>query len=63
MPTHLGLTTHHTVAELTDDLTGWLNVSLRFIWDRIEAPVVKEDGTRPKQDDFQMIAALGVDFG
>jgi putative salt-induced outer membrane protein YdiY len=59
----LGLTNHHLVTYLEADLTSIFDLGLRFIFDRIEDPVEREDGTTPKENDFQLIASIGIELG
>ena len=57
-----GTYTHHLVAALETELTGWLDFDVTFVWDRIEDPTPGADGTVPKQDDFYLIFSLGIEF-
>jgi hypothetical protein len=61
--TDLGLTNHHLVTSLEADITSIFDLGVRFVFDRIEQPVEREDGTTPKQNDFQIVASLGVELG
>jgi len=57
-----GTYTHHLVAGLETELTGWLDFDVSFVWDRTQDPTPEADGTVPKQDDFYLIFSLGIDF-
>lgn len=57
-----GTYTHHLVAALETELTGWLDFDVSFVWDRTEDPTPEADGTVPKQDDFYLIFSLGIEF-
>ena len=57
-----GTYTHHFVAALETELTRWLDFDVSFVWDRTEDPQPNADGTVPKQDDYYLIFALGIDF-
>jgi Protein of unknown function, DUF481 len=61
--TDLGLTTHHLVTSVEADITSVFNLSVRFVFDRMEQPVEREDGSSPDENDFQIIASLGVELG
>ncbi len=57
-----GTYTHHFVAALETELTGWLDFDVSFVWDRTKDPTPEADGTVPKSDDFYLIFSLGIDF-
>lgn len=57
-----GTYTHHLVAALETELTGWFDFDVSFVWDRTEDPTLEADGTMPKQDDFYLIFSLGIGF-
>jgi hypothetical protein len=57
-----GTYTHHFVAALETELTGWLDFDVSFVWDRTKDPTAEADGTVPKPDDFYLIFSLGIDF-
>jgi hypothetical protein len=57
-----GTYTHHLVAALETELTGWLDFDVSLVWDRIEDPTPGADGTVPEQDDFYLIFSLGIEF-
>lgn len=57
-----GLLGTHFVSKLSYDINDIFEVTLSFIWDRIQEPTPQADGTVPKQDDFQLILGLGVDY-
>ncbi len=53
---------HHMVGTLENELTSWLDLDITAIWDYLELPERKSDGTVPLQDDFQFLIGLGVEF-
>jgi putative salt-induced outer membrane protein YdiY len=58
----VGETLHHSVSTLAIDLTKRFELDLSFIWDRTQNPRADSTGKVPKQDDFRLVAALGVRF-
>ena len=44
------------------ELTKILDLDVSFIWDHIQDPKPSADGTVPKNDDYRLILALGIDF-
>jgi hypothetical protein len=54
-----GTYTHHFVAALETELTGWLDFDVSFVWDRTKDPTAEADGTVPKPDDFYHSAQAG----
>ena len=54
--------THHFVTALESELSKVLDLDLSFVWDRTQFPTADEFGNVPKQDDYQIIVALGIDF-
>lgn len=53
---------HNTVATLSVDLVGDLDLDLSVTWDRINAPQQGADGSFPQKDDFRMTVGLGWSF-
>ncbi len=53
---------HHMLSKLENDLTSWLDLDITFIWDHVESPTEKEDGTVPYKNDYQFLIGFGVDF-
>ena len=58
----VGETTYHGAATLEFNIHKRLDLDLSFIWDRVSNPKTDASGVTPKQDDFRLIVALGVDF-
>jgi putative salt-induced outer membrane protein YdiY len=54
--------THHMLTKFSFDLFKDLDLDVSFIWDRIEKPQRTEDGSLPKQDDYQLIVSLAYEF-
>lgn len=57
-----GTYSHHAIATFETELTSILDFDISFVWDRTQNPQVREDGSTPKQDDFQLLLTLGVDI-
>lgn len=57
-----GTYTHHLVTTFETELTKLLDFDISFVWDRVQNPTPEADGTIPKQDDFYLIFALGIDI-
>ena len=63
-----GQYTHHMISTISVDLIKDFDLDVSFVWDRIEKPQPKDDGTgtggttTPKQDDCQLIVSLAYDF-
>ena len=57
-----GLTTHHVLSTFSFDVWGPLDLDVTFVWDRLEQPTRRDDGTLPESDDFRMSIGLGIDF-
>jgi putative salt-induced outer membrane protein YdiY len=57
-----GTYTHHAIATFEIELTSILDFDVSFVWDRIQNPQARADGSVPKQDDFQLLLTLGVDI-
>ena len=58
----LGDTTMHGELIFSIELTKVLDVDISWLWDRVESPEPREDGTVPKQDDVKLTVGLGIDF-
>ena len=53
---------HHLLTSLSTDLPGLLDFNLSFVWDRIEKPQIREDGTVPEKDDFRVLVGVGFEY-
>lgn len=53
---------HHLLTTLSTELTGRLNLDVSFIWDRIQNPQVRADGSVPEKDDYRLMLGLGFEF-
>ena len=53
---------HHLLTTLSTDLIGNFDLDVSFVWDRIEDPQQRADGSTPEQDDFRLIIGLGYEF-
>lgn len=57
-----GTYTHHAKAGLSIDLTKILDLDLSIVWDRVETPQERADGTTPEQDDFRILLGVSLDI-
>ena len=57
-----GTYTHHAEASLEFEITGYLDVDLSIIWDRIQDPAPDENGIVPEQDDFYFLCGLTLEL-
>lgn len=53
---------HHLVSTLSTDLVRDWDLDVSFIWDRVENPQERADGTSPEQDDYRLMVGLGFEF-
>ena len=57
-----GSYTHHAEVALETEIINNFTVDLSIFWDRTQDPVAFEDGTKPKQDDFKSMLAIGYSY-
>lgn len=57
-----GQTNHHAQTTLEVELTSFIDLDLRFIWDRIEDPETDSGGATPDTDDFRITAGLAIEY-
>jgi putative salt-induced outer membrane protein YdiY len=57
-----GTYTHHALAKISTEFIGDFDFDVSLIWDHIQTPQAKEDGTLPEQDDYQLVFSLAYDF-
>lgn len=57
-----GLYTHHSVSSLEFEINKHLNLDVSFIWDFLQNPQRKSDGTVPQKSDTYLTVGCGVDF-
>lgn len=57
-----GLYKHHMLAKMEHELTSWLDFDITAIWDYLKKPEKDEEGLLPKQDDYQFLFGLGIEF-
>lgn len=57
-----GTYTHHATAGLSIELTSVLDLDFSVVWDRIQTPQERADGTTPLQDDFRILFGVSVDL-
>jgi len=53
---------HHLASVLSINITKYLNFDTSFYWDRVEDPVLYEDGESPDQDDFRLVFGIGARY-
>lgn len=52
----------HLLTTLSTDLIGNFDLDVSFVWDRIQDPQARADGSIPEQDDYRLILGLGYEF-
>lgn len=57
-----GTYTHHALAKVSTEFIGDLDLDVTLIWDYIQTPQAKDDGTVPHQSDYQLVFSLAYDF-
>jgi len=57
-----GSYTHHVLSQLEHDLYKDFDLVITFVWDKIENPTKREDGTIPEQNNYQLLLGLGYEF-
>jgi hypothetical protein len=57
-----GQYTHHTVTTLEFEVKRHLNLDVSMVWDYLQNPQVKSDGSLPQKSDLFMTVGLGVRF-
>jgi len=57
-----GTYTHHILSKLKHDFYDDFDLAVTFIWDRIESPTKREDGSLPEKDNYQLLLGLGYEF-
>jgi hypothetical protein len=57
-----GQYTHHAVTTLEFEIKRHLNLDVSFIWDYLQNPQPKSDGTIPQKSDTYLTVGLGVRF-
>jgi hypothetical protein len=57
-----GTYTHHFDTGLKIELIGDLDVNGSWVWDRVQDPRARADGSFPKQDDIRLVFGLGWSF-
>ena len=53
---------HHLLTTLSTDLIGNFDLDVSLIWDRIEDPQQRSNGTFPEQDDYRLMVGVGYEF-
>ena len=57
-----GTYTHHFDTGLKIELAGDFDVNVGWVWDRVQDPRPREDGSFPKKDDTRLVFGLGWSF-
>ena len=57
-----GRYTHHVITTLEAEITDSIDFDISLVWERTQKPILRSDGTLPKQDDFQLIFSVSIDF-
>ena len=53
---------HHLLSTISTDLIDNFDLDISFIWDRIQNPQQRADGSTPEKDDFRLMIGLGYDL-
>ncbi len=53
---------HHLLSTVSTDLIGNFDLDISFIWDRIQKPQQRADGSTPEKDDYRLMIGLGYKF-
>jgi len=57
-----GVYKHHMVGKLENELLSWLDVDVSAIWDYVAKPTKDEEGNIPKNNDYQFLLGLTIEF-
>jgi hypothetical protein len=57
-----GQYTHHTVSSLEFEIKRHLNLDVSLVWDYLQNPQTKADGTVPQKSDYYLTVGMGVRF-
>ena len=57
-----GTYTHHALAKVSTEFIGDLDIDISLIWDYINTPQQRDDGTFPEKDDYQLVFSLAYDL-
>jgi preprotein translocase subunit YajC len=57
-----GSYTHHMIATLETEFVDDFTMDLSAIWDRVEKPAKREDGTTPFKDDTRLVFSIGYSY-
>lgn len=52
----------HLLTSLSTDLIGDLDLDVSLVWDRIQKPQTRADGTVPEKDDYRLIFGISYEF-
>jgi len=53
---------HHTITQLENEITSWLDFDITVVWDYVENPIAYDVGEAPEKSDLQLLVGLGVEF-
>ena len=57
-----GRYTHHMILSFETDITKRIDLDVSWIWDRLQLPEPRADGTVPAKDDFRTTVGLTFEF-
>ena len=57
-----GVYKHHMIAKFENELSSWLDLDFTAIWDYVAKPTEDSQGITPKNNDFQFLVGLGIEF-
>lgn len=53
---------HHLLTTLSTDLVRDWDLDVSFVWDRVQSPQERADGTVPERNDYRIMVELGYEF-
>ena len=60
--TETGGYTHHMIATFENELTNDLDLNVSLIWDRINSPVIDDQGNIPEVDDLKFMLGISYNY-
>ena len=53
---------HHMIFKFENKILSWLDVDITAIWDYVVNPKEDDNGVIPKNNDYQLLLGLGIEF-
>ncbi len=57
-----GSLTHHMVNTFETEFINDFDIDIAFMWDYVKDPILREDGTKPVQNDVRLMLNIGYEF-